>query len=135
MKLADPAVATDPIQPATATAATFTKWMVGDGPEMAGVTGGAVGEGTYQGRVLDYQPGDTQLIDARYHFEGSLKSFTALVHVEQTGIQATIAGVVTDGWGKGKPVRGSYSEIRCEHDGVTSNCWRGTLEVISEGEG
>jgi len=32
-------------------AATFTKWMVGEGPGMAGVVGGAVGEGVYEGKV------------------------------------------------------------------------------------
>ena len=53
-------------------------------------------------------------------------------HVEQTGLQAEITGVVIDGWGKGNPVKGQYTEIQCEHDGVTTDCWRGTL-AITEG--
>jgi hypothetical protein len=113
-------------------AATFTKWMVGEGPEMAGVVGGSVGEGTYAGQVLDYQPGDTALVEARYRFDGANGSFTALVHVEQTGLDGVITGVVTDGRDKGRPVRGSFLEIKCEHDGVTTDCWSGSLEVIGE---
>ena len=46
--------------------------------------------------------------------------------------QAEITGVVIDGWGKGNPVKGQYTEIQCEHDGVTTDCWRGTL-AITEG--
>lgn len=111
------------------TNATFTKWMVGDGPEMAGVVGGAVGEGVYAGKVLDFSPGDTTVIEARYQFTGSTHAFTALVHVEQTGLNAVISGVVTDGWGKGKPVTGQYAEIQCDHDDKTTDCWQGTLSV------
>ena len=113
-------------------AVTFTKWLVGDGPEMAGVVGGIVGEGTYTGQVLDFRPGEPQVVEARYGFLGSERSFTALVHVEQTGKQAVISGVVTDGWGKGRAVRGTYDEISCEHDGVTTDCWRGALEVAPD---
>ena len=109
--------------------ATFTKWMVGEGPGMAGVVGGAVGEGAYAGRVLDYNPGPTTVIAAEYRFQGSERAFTALVHVEQTGLQAVISGVVTDGWGKGSQVTGEYTEIKCDHDGVTTDCWQGSLHI------
>jgi hypothetical protein len=114
--------------------ATFTKWMVGDGPAMAGTVGGSVGEGSYSGQVLDYRAGERQLIEARYEFNGSKRAFAALVHVEQTGLEAVISGVVTDGWGKGRAVRGTYDEVTCEHDGVTTACWRGTLAVASDGD-
>ena len=116
----------DTVQAATA---TFTKWMVGEGPMMAGVVGGAAGEGSYVGKVLDYAPGPTTVIAAEYQFHGSERPFTALVHVEQTGLEAVISGVVTDGWGKGSPVVGAYTEITCEHDGVTTDCWQGTLTI------
>jgi len=109
--------------------ATFTKWMVGDGPDMAGIVGGAVGPGTYSGKVLEYTPGPTQVLTARYMFHGAERSFTALVHVEQTGLDAEISGVVTDGWRKGDPVRGGYREVQCEHDGVTTAGWQGTISV------
>jgi hypothetical protein len=109
--------------------ATFTKWLVGEGPEMAGVVGGAVGEGAYAGKVLDFNPGPTTVIAAIYQFKGSKRPFTALVHVEQTGLEAEITGVVTDGWGKGNLVKGAYTQIKCDHDGITTDCYRGTFAV------
>ena len=121
-----PTTATDP------DTATFTKWMVGEGPEMAGVVGGAAGEGAFAGKVLDFNPGPTTLIEARYGFNGSSRPFTALVHVEQTGLEAVITGVVSDGWRKGSPVKGRYSEIKCDHDGTTTDCWQGTLEIVGD---
>ena len=68
--------------------ATFTKWMVGEGPEMKGTVGGAVGEGAYEGKVLDMVMGDTTVVAAEYGFKGSAHDFKALVHVEQTGLHA-----------------------------------------------
>jgi hypothetical protein len=111
---------------------TFTKWMVGDGPEMRGIVGGETGDGAYAGKVLDMTVGPTTVVAAVYEFHGSDRPFSALVHVEQTGLEAEITGVVIDGFGKGQPVEGRYSEIQCEHDGVTTDCWRGTL-AIKEG--
>src|SRR5262245_22635323 len=110
-------------------AATFTKWMVGEGPEMAGVVGGAAGEGAYAGKVLDMNVGPTTTVEALYGFRGSDHDFTALVHVEQTGLHAVITGVVIDGWAKGSQVTGSYDEIQCEHDGATTDCWQGQIDV------
>ena len=112
--------------------ATFTKWMVGEGPNMAGVVGGAAGDGTYAGKVLDFTPGPTTVISAIYDFQGSTRPFTALVHVEQTGLKAVISGVVTDGWAKGSLVQGEYTEIQCEHDGVTTDCWQGTIDIAHD---
>ena len=120
------------LSPAGSETATFTKWMVGEGPGMAGVVGGAAGEGSYVGKVLDYQPGPTTVIAAIYQFEGSRRPFTALVHVEQTGLHGAVSGVVIDGWGKGNLVTGGYEEISCEHDGVTTACWRGTLDIARD---
>ena len=114
--------------------ATFTKWLVGEGPIMAGVVGGAVGEGAYAGKVLDLEPGPTTVIAAIYQFNGSKRPFTALVHVEQTGLEAEITGVVIDGWGKGNPVAGRYSQISCDHDGITTDCYQGTVDVRSGAE-
>ena len=91
--------------------ATFTKWMVGDGPQMTGVAGGSVGEGVYSGRVLELEPGDTTVVRAVYRLTGSEHDFTALMYVEQTGLTARLSGVVTDGWGKGCLVCGEYTEI------------------------
>jgi hypothetical protein len=108
--------------------ATFTKWVT-SWPEMAGVVGGSVGDGAFNGTVVDANPGPTTLITAIYHFEGSRHDFTARIHAEQTGLHATIVGVVTDGWGKGKLVTGIFDEVTCEHDGVSSVCWTGYLDV------
>ena len=74
-------------------------------------------------------------IAAIYHFGGSRHSFTALVHVEQTGLHAAITGVVTDGWRQGRLVSGEYTQITCSHDGLTTDCFRGHLELGRGGGG
>jgi len=51
--------------------ATFTKWLVGEGPEMVGAAGGVVGDGTFSGRVLELEPGETTVIRAVYRLTGS----------------------------------------------------------------
>ena len=111
---------------------TFTKWVTAY-PAMAGVVGGDVGPGTYAGEILKYTPGTTTVIEALYHFTGSRHAFTALVHVEQTGLRAVISGVVTDGWLKGHPVQGAYRQITCSQapDGT---CYQGTLDILRGAE-
>ena len=91
------------------------------------LVGGAAGNGRYAGKVLDMAIGPTTTVEALYHVIGSERDFTALVHVEQIGLEATISGVVIDGWAKGSPVSGTYTEIQCEHNGVTTDCWRRQL--------
>jgi hypothetical protein len=112
---------------------TFTKWIT-TFPAMAGVDGGAVGPGVYAGEILKYAPGPVTVIDALYHINGSKHSFTALVQVKQTGLKAVILGVVTDGWEKGDLVNGQYTQVNCNHDGITTACFRGTLD-LSPGSG
>src|SRR6476661_10198720 len=109
-------------------AATFTKYIT-TWPSMAGIVGGSVGDGAFSGTVIDYAPGDTTLITAIYHFGGSRHDFTARMHVEQTGLQAVIVGVVIDGWGKGKLVTGEYTQITCQHGGLITDCFRGSVDV------
>jgi hypothetical protein len=66
----------------------------------------------YAGEVLKMTPGTTTtVIEAIYHFNGPAHSFTALVHVEQTGLKAVISGVVTEGWLKGSQAKGEYTQI------------------------
>ena len=120
------------VSPVDSDTATFTKWLVGEGPAMAGVVGGAVGDGAYAGKVLDFNPGPTTVIAAIYQFNGSKRPFTALVHVEQTGLEAAIDGIVIDGWGKGNRVTGGYTQIKCDHDGITTDCYQGALSVARE---
>ena len=130
----DAVVNETPMSSADTDTATFTKWLVGEGPIMAGVVGGAVGEGVYAGKVLDLDPGPTTVIAAIYQFKGSKRPFTALVHVEQTGLEAEITGVVIDGWAKGNAVKGRYTQIKCDHDGITTDCYQGTVDVARGAE-
>jgi hypothetical protein len=113
-----------------AATATFTKWLVDEGPMMAGVAGGAVGDGEYSGRVLEIVPGETTMVRAVYRLTGPEHDFEALMYVEQTGLVAKLMGVITDGWCKGHLVQGEYTEIQHQHDGVTTDAWRGTLDIV-----
>jgi hypothetical protein len=112
---------------------TFTKWIT-TFPAMAGVVGGDVGAGTYAGEILKYTPGNTTVIEALYHFNGSRHSFTALVHVEQTGLKAVISGVVTAGWLKGRPVEGRYTQITCTQS-PNGACFQGSLDILPRSGG
>ena len=109
---------------------TFTKYVAGY-PNMAGVVGGAVGPGSFAGEILKYTVATAttpKVIEALYHFSGSRRAFSALVHVEQTGLRAKISGVVTDGWLKGHPVKGEYTQISCSQapNGI---CFEGSLDI------
>jgi len=121
--------------------ATFTKWVT-DFPnlpgriiDMAGVVGGDVGNGTFTGEVLLYNPGATVTsvshFVAFYHFTGPEHSFTALVNVVQTGsgpgTKALITGVVTEGWLKGHAVKGEYTEGTCGTPSMP--CYTGALKI------
>ena len=115
---------------------SFTKWITsfpyqpGLLANMAGVVGGDVGDGSFTGEVLQMSTvGDVTEIVAFYHFHGAKHSFTALNHIVQTGLKAVIVGVVTDGWLKGHAVEGEFTQIKCNHDGTTSDCYSGTLEI------
>ena len=108
---------------------TFTKWITAM-PKMAGIVGGAVGNGSYAGEVLRDIEGPVELIESLYEFKGADHSFTALVHVEQTGLQAVIMGVVIQGWCKGNPVRGEYTQITSPSAPGDGTAFRGTLDII-----
>ena len=41
-----------------------------------------------------------------------------------------IIGVVTDGWMKGNMVEGEYTQIKCSHDNITTDCFQGTLDIL-----
>ena len=112
---------------------TFTKWIAGY-PNMAGVVGGDVGTGTYAGLILTRSgtgtAADPILITADYHFSGSRHDFSARVDIVEIGTAATISGVVTDGWLEGNLAEGEFSVISCDHDGSTSTCFEGTLDIL-----
>jgi len=119
---------------------TYTKWVTtvpfvpGLIANMEGVVGGKVGDGIFTGEVLLNVPTATgSHIVAIYHFTGPKHSFTALVNVVRTGIglgtTAAISGIVTEGWLQGHPLEGEFTEIQCTHDGITTACYEGSLEV------
>jgi hypothetical protein len=109
---------------------TFTKWVTAF-PAMAGVVGGAVGDGTYAGRVLSLDVTATGLtINATYRFEGADHAFTALVQVVQAGFTAgataRISGLIFDGWHAGQRVAGEYTMVGCTH----GDCFAGSLDIF-----
>jgi len=112
---------------------TFTKW-IDVYPAMTGVVGGDVGPGTYSGEILTLTVTATGLvIDAAYHFNGSRHAFSALVHVVQSGFtdgsEAVITGRVTQGWLRGSPVDGRYTQIACEQ-APSGTCFQGALDIL-----
>lgn len=125
---------------------TFTKWITGPGPapivaSMAGVVGGDVGAGTFTGEVLTLvdspapPEGDgTRVINAVYHFNGSRQTFTAVVHVVATGHAfgdtAVLTGRVTEGWLAGNLIAAEYTQGTCTHNGLTTTCFSGTLDIL-----
>ena len=108
---------------------TFTKWIT-KAPNMEGIVGGACGDAKYAGEILKYTEGPTTVIEALYHFNGSMHTFSALVHVEQTGLKAVIRGVVTDGWLKGNPVQGEYTQISSSQS-PNGTAYQGTLNIMA----
>ncbi|HKW93159.1 MAG TPA: hypothetical protein VJX92_14785 [Methylomirabilota bacterium] len=114
----------------------FLKWVVGPGPQMAGVVSGDVGGGTFAGDILSAsQQGNILTLDALYHINGGAHQFTAHNHIKQdnsTGI-AVISGVVTDGPLQGARVQGEYQVIHpCGISNAEASgdfCFQGTLSI------
>jgi hypothetical protein len=114
---------------------TFTKWITDfNAGTMAGVVGGDVGDGTYAGQITSFAQTSTGfVIDAAYHFNGSKHSFTASVHIVQTGFAngatAAIAGWVTEGWLNGNRAEGEYMQVACTQ-APNGTCFQGTLDIL-----
>lgn len=117
---------------------TFTKWITanpnlpGEVKDMAGIVGGDVGAGAFAGTVLSAAatPGGPTVLNAIYGFTGSQHSFSALMHIVQTGSHAVLIGVVTGGWLQGHLVQGEYTMGTCAHDATTTTCFQGTLDIM-----
>lgn len=118
--------------------ATFTKYIT-NYPIMAGVVGGDVGTGTYAGEVLSFETvGLIDYVEAIYHFNGRIHSFTAHVFVIQNnssgpGIGA-ITGQVTEGWLKGATLTGEYNvwgicPIPTPGNLEGTKCYQGILHI------
>ncbi len=113
---------------------TFTKWIAGF-PNMVGVVGGAVGSGTFAGKINSISSvGSITKIDATYHMNGSKHSFTAHVYVTEDDSvgKAVITGSVTDGWLEGVSIAGEYTvygacPMPTPGNTVGSVCFQGNL--------
>ena len=96
----------------------------------------ATGRKCWRQEILSRVPGTVDnpvtRIVAFYHFTGPTHSFTALVHVESTAVNAVIVGVVTDGWLKGHALTGEYTVIKCDHVGPSPSCFQGTLAIARD---
>lgn len=121
--------------------AGFTKWIT-NFPNMVGIVGDDVGTGTFAGEVLNMSTvGDITSIEALYHFNGSLHSFTAHVFVTENDAPgvgtAKITGNVTQGWLKGATVIGEYKvwgvcPIPTPGNAEVTKCYQGILHLIPE---
>jgi hypothetical protein len=113
---------------------TFTKWTT-TFPDMAGVVGGDVGDGTFAGEILSLvksPDGSTTTIHALYHINGSRHFFTADNHITQDNVAGTavITGVVTEGWLEGAAVTGEYKVLaNCPENTTGGRCFQGALEI------
>ena len=116
--------------------ATFTKWVV-NFPNMTGVVGGDVGTGTYAGEVLNISAvGNITSIEALYHFNGRIHSFTAHVFITwNTALgTAVITGRVTEGWLKDATAIGEFDTWRVcpiptPGDAESTQCYQGVLHI------
>jgi hypothetical protein len=118
--------------------ATFTKYIT-NYPIMSGIVGGDVGIGIYAGEVLKFESvGSFDYVEAIYHFNGRVHSFTAHVYVIQNNSSgpgvAAITGLVTDGWLKGANVTGEYNvlpvcSIPTPGNLEITKCYQGTLHL------
>lgn len=70
------------------------------------------------------------MITADYHFSGARHAFSARLEIVQIGADAVLSGVVTDGWLKGNLAEGAYAVITCGHDGISTDCFQGTLDIL-----
>lgn len=118
--------------------ARFTKWIT-DYPNMMGVVGGDVGTGTFTGEILNISTVDyISSIEALYHFNGKIHSFTAHVFVTENatpGVGTALeTGSITEGWLKGANVTGEYNiwgvcPIPTPGNAEGTQCYQGALHV------
>ena len=117
---------------------TFTKY-INNYPFMTGIVGGDVGTGTYAGEVLNISTeGFITSVEALYHFNGGVHSFTAHVFVTENDAPgvgtATIIGSVTEGWHKGANVTGEYKvwdncQIPTPGNQEGTRCYQGVIHI------
>jgi hypothetical protein len=99
---------------------TLTNWVVGEGPYKAGITGGAIGTGSFTGEMLTVDPtvakGRVTEIEALYNFKGSAHAFNAHMQVRMYNAKGngTMTGIVTDGWMEGAIIAGEFVQAKCD---------------------
>ena len=117
---------------------TFTKWVT-VAPNMVGVVGGAVGDGTFSGEITGMSTtGNITNLTARYHINGSQHSFDADIQAAQDNLKGTgeITGKITAGWLKGNELTGAYNVVaECPIETLPENaygtmCFQGVLHVV-----
>jgi len=116
------------------TEVTFTKYLTAF-PNMAGVVGGDVGNGTYAGEILTYDPtiagGKITLITADYHLNGSLHQSNVRLTVWQFDNNfAILSGAVTSGWRAGGHAFGIYKVLSTCPGNPAGPCFQGTLYIV-----
>ncbi|HEY3288736.1 MAG TPA: hypothetical protein VGK87_01275 [Anaerolineae bacterium] len=117
--------------------ATFTKWLT-TYPNMVGIVGGDVGNGSFKGEILSYNDdGTTTLIHALYHMYGSVHSFSADVHVTESDANgaATLTGVVTEGWLAGAQVTGAFQTLKSCSAHPSGPCFQGAVQLYAGSQG
>jgi hypothetical protein len=117
---------------------TYTKWIVGAGPLMAGVVGGDV-EGVFAGEVLERKVSVNLLVTrlgAVYEIQAGDRSFTAIMEGAQTnpggnpfGGRAALTGFILTGWRAGADVRAEYVVGQDCEGAPLGRCFVGTITI------
>ena len=116
-------------------AVSFTKWVIGNGPAMAGHAQG--GRARFVGEVLDLRVSETlgiARIEAIYEIQAGRHSFTALIDGGQSLLtrRAVLDGVILHGWHAGARVHVEYlAKDSCPNPpaGATPECYVGTIYI------
>jgi hypothetical protein len=141
-------------EPAQDYTVTFTKWVTcgsdqkdckaSDGTMVLGtmpgiITGGDAGDGSFYGEILDVIQATPDLWEAVtvYQIHGTAHDFSAHMLVMEYSSQgdATLVGIITDGWLKGQTVQGSYKIVSSCPDNPSqppdqmSPCYQATLHI------
>jgi hypothetical protein len=141
-------------EPAQDYTVTFTKWVLCysdpntckapdgalvDMPMGGIITGGAAGTGNFTGEVLHVIQATPDLWEAvaLYQIHGTTHDFSAHMLVMEYSSQgdATLVGIITDGWLKGQTVQGSYKIVSSCPDNPSqppdqmSPCYQATLHI------
>jgi hypothetical protein len=118
---------------------TFTKWVLGAGPKMAGFTGGDAA-GDFTGEVLSLNWTSTTpfvnfiySIEAVYDVHAGSHSFTALIKGgENAAGKAFLDGRVIAGWLIGSPVHVTFQGKTNCADAPAGACFEGTIHIVTD---